>query len=52
MQKFERSMTGVGLYIENEGNRLDKFPRIGEDAARILYGKPERIEHSAILLFY
>jgi len=51
--EFNRNLRGAGWYLKRDLDRAGcRLPAYGEEALRILYGKPERIERNAIILFY
>lgn len=50
---FERNVQGAERYIDRDLERFaPRMQRAGKRAAELLYGKPERIEENAIILFF
>jgi hypothetical protein len=51
--EFDRNLRGAGWYLKRDVDRAGyRLPAYGEEALRILYGKPQQIERNAIILFY
>ncbi len=52
-ERFEANVEGAQWYIERDFRRAERrLPHAADRAGEILYGKPENIEPTAILLFF
>ncbi|MCK4340994.1 MAG: hypothetical protein KAY37_04645 [Phycisphaerae bacterium] len=48
-----RNLPAAGQYFERDVRRSrERLPRGGQKTRELLYGKPEQIEYTAIMLFY
>ncbi len=50
---FDHNLDNAGMLIERDVRRGgERLPRDGAKALELMYGKPERIERNAIILFF